>query len=133
MTVSFKLTMGMTLFHAQTMKELRIDKVIELDKVIEQSYNEDSQEYKELCKEYTQVIGFARELDKTEFDKELMKELAREAKEVQKETIEQIEQVVKNCYYQGTTAYISFGGYMINPKEFCAIPLDGFDIQFNKK
>lgn len=119
--------MGMTLFHAQTMKELRIDKVIE------QSYNEDSQEYKELCKKYTQVIGFARELDKTEFDKELMKELAREAKEVQKETIEQIEQVVKNCYYQGTTAYISFGGYMINPKEFCAIRLDGFDIQFNKK
>ncbi|WAX12227.1 hypothetical protein CS266P3_00030 [Clostridium phage CS266P3] len=50
------------------MKELWIDKVIE------QSYNEDSQEYKELCKEYTQVIGFARELDKTEFDKELMKE-----------------------------------------------------------
>ena len=41
MTVSFKLMMGMTLFHAQTMKELRIDKVIE------QSYNEDSQEYKE--------------------------------------------------------------------------------------
>lgn len=109
------------------MKELRIDKVIE------QSYNEDSQEYKELCKEYTQVIGFARELDKTEFDKKLMKELAREAKEVQKETIEQIEQVVKNCYYQGTTAYISFGGHMINPKEFCAIRLDGFDIQFNKK
>lgn len=127
MTVSFKLKMGMTPFHAQTMKELRIDKVIE------QSYNEDSQEYKELCKEYTQVIGFARELDKTEFDKELMKELAREAKEVQKETIEQIEQVVKNCYYQGTTAYISFGLIIYPPKEFCAIRLDGFDIQFNKK
>lgn len=117
----------MTLFHAQTMKELRIDKVIE------QSYNEDSQEYKVLCKEYTQVIGFARELDKTEFDKELMKELAKEAKEVQKETIEQIENVVKQCYLEGKNAYISFGGYMINPKEFCAISLDGFDIQFNKK
>lgn len=127
MTVSFKLTIGMTLFHAQTMKELRIDKVIE------QSYNEDSQEYKVLCNEYTQVIGFARELDKTEFDKELMKELAREAKEVQKETIEQIENVVKQCYLEGKNAYISFGGYMINPKEFCAIRLDGFDIQFNKK
>lgn len=127
MTVSFKLTIGMTLFHAQTMKELRIDKVIE------QSYNEDSQEYKVLCNEYTQVIGFARELDKTEFDKELMKELAREAKEVQKETIEQIENVVKQCYLEGKNAYISFGGYMINPKEFCAISLDGFDIQFNKK
>ena len=109
------------------MKELRIDKEIE------QCYDENSQEYKDLCKEYTEVIGFAREIDKTEFDKELMKELAREAKEVQKETIEQIEQVVKNCYYQGTTAYIMFGGYMINPKDFCAIRLDGFDIQFNKK
>ena len=127
MTVSFKLTMGMTLYHANTMKELRIDKEIE------QCYDENSQEYKDLCKEYTEVIGFAREIDKTEFDKELMKELAREAKEVQKETIEQIEQVVKNCYYQGTTAYIMFGGYMINPKDFCAIRLDGFDIQFNKK
>ena len=127
MQISFKLTMSMTLYHANTMKELRIDKVIE------QSYNEDSQEYKDLCKEYTEVIGFARELDKTEFDKELMKELAREAKEVQKETIEQIEQVVKNCYYQGTTAYISFGGYMINPKEFCAIRMGSFHAQFSKK
>lgn len=127
MTVSFKLMMGMTLFHAQTMKELRIDKVIE------QSYNEDSREYKELCKEYTNVIGFVRELDKTEFDKELMKELAKQAEQLEMETVKQIENTVKQCYLQGTTAYISFGGYMINPKEFCAIRLDGFDIQFNKK
>lgn len=117
----------MTLYHAQTMKELRIDKEIE------QSYNEDSQEYKELCKEYAETIGFARELDKDEFDKELLKELARQAEQLEMETVKQIENTVKQCYLQGTTAYISFGGYMINPKEFCAIRIDGFNAYFRKK
>lgn len=127
MQVSFKLTMSMTLYHANTMKELRIDKEIE------QSYNEDSQEYKELCKEYEEVVGFARELDKYEFDKELLKELAKQAEQLEMETVEQIENTVKQCYLQGTTAYILFGGYMINPKEFCAIRIGGFHAQFSKK
>ena len=127
MTVSFKLTMGMTLFHAQTMKELRIDKVIE------QSYNEDSQEYKDLCKEYTEVIGFERELDKDKFDKELLNELAKQAEQFEMEAVKQVEDTVKQCYLKGTTAYITFGGYMINPKEFCAIRIDGFNAQFSKK
>lgn len=127
MTVSFKLTMSMVLYHAQTMKELRIDKEIK------QSYNEDSQEYKELCKEYTEIIGFERELDKDEFDKELLKELAKQAEQLEMETVKQIENTVKQCYLQGTTAYIMFGGYMINPKEFCAIRISGFHAQFSKK
>lgn len=127
MQISFKLTMSMTLYHANTMKELRIEKEIE------QSYNEDSREYKELCKEYTNVIGFARELDKDEFDKELLKELAKQAEQLEMETVKQIENTVKQCYLQGTTAYVIFGGYMINPKEFCAIRIGGFHAQFSKK
>ena len=105
----------MTLYHAQTMKELRIDKEIE------QSYDEDSQEYKELCKEYTNIIGFTRELDKDVFDKKLLEELVKQDEQLEMETVKQIEDTVKQCYLQGTTAYITFGGYMINPKEFCAI------------
>ena len=127
MQVSFKLTMSMTLYHANTMKELRIDKEIE------QSYNEDSQEYKELCEVYKEIVGFARELDKDEFDKELLKELAKQAEQLEMETVKKIEDTVKQCYFQGTTAYILFGGYMINPKEFCAIRIDGFHTQFSKK
>lgn len=119
--------MGMTLFHAQTMKELRIDKEIE------QSYNEDSQEYKKLCEEYKEIVGFARELDKDGFDKELLKELAKQAEQLEMETVKKIEDTVKQCYFQGTTAYILFGGYMINPKEFCAIRIGGFHAQFSKK
>lgn len=127
MQISFKLTMSMTLYHADTMKELCIDKEIE------QSYNEDSREYKELCKEYTNTIGFTRELDKDEFDKELLKELAKQAEQLEMETVKQIENTVKRCYLQGTTAYILFGGYMINPKDFCAIRMGGFHVQFSKK
>ena len=127
MQISFKLTMSMTLYHANTMKELRIDKEIE------QSYDEDSQEYKDLCKEYMDIIGFTRELDKDEFDKELLKELAKQAEQLEMETIKQIENTVKQCYLQGTTAYIMFGGYMINPKEFCAIRIGGFNAYFRKK
>lgn len=117
----------MTLYHAQTMKELKIDNVVE------QCYHEESQKYKDLCEEYKEIIGFDRESDKDKFDKELMKELARDALKVQKETIESIENAVKDCFYQGTTAYISFGGYMINPKEFCAIRVETFDVQISKK
>ena len=117
----------MTLYHANTMKELRIDKEIK------QSYNEDSQEYKDICKEYTEVIGFERELDKDKFDKELLNELAKQAKQFEMESVKEIENTVKQCYLQGTTAYIMFGGYMINPKEFCAIRISDFHAQFSKK
>lgn len=127
MQISFKLKMSMTLYHANTMKELCIDKEIE------QSYDEDSQEYKELCKEYTNIIGFERELDKDEFDKELLKELAKQAEQLEMETVKKIEDTVKQCYLKGTTAYIMFGGYMINPKEFCAIRIGGFNAYFRKK
>lgn len=127
MQISFKLKMSMTLYHANTMKELCIDKEIE------QSYDEDSVEYKELCKEYTNIIGFERELDKDEFDKELLKELVKQAEQLEMETVKQIENTVKQCYLQGTTAYIMFGGYMINPKEFCAISIGGFNAYFRKK
>lgn len=127
MQISFKLTMSMTLYHADTMKELCIDKEIE------QCYDENSQEYKELCKEYAEIVGFARELDKDEFDKELLKELAKQAEQLEMETVKQIENTVKQCYLQGTTAYILFGGYMINPKDFCAIRMGGFHVQFSKK
>ena len=117
----------MTLYHANTMKELCIDREVE------QSYNEDSQEYKDLCKEYTEVIGFERELDKDKFDKELLKELARQAEQFEMKSVKQVENAVKQCYLKGTTAYIMFGGYIINPKEFCAIRIGDFHEQFSKK
>lgn len=127
MTINVRVSMGMTLYHAQTMKEMKINNVIE------QSLDEDSAEFSEMCATYEDVTGFERESNKEEFDKLLVEELIERAKEEQKARVELIENTVRNCYYQGTTAYVTFGGYMINPKEFCAIRVDGFDIQVNKQ
>ena len=127
MNLSFKLTMGMTLYHKYTMKELKISNVIE------QSYDENGKEYREICKRCENEIGFKREQDVAGYDKAVLAILSEEAREAQMGIINHIEDVVKNCYYQGTTAYVSFGGYMINPNDFCAIRVDGFDIKFSKK
>ena len=127
MVLSLVVNLGMTLFHTQTMKELIIDDEIK------QSFDENSQEYKNICQEYAEQIGFEREEDKDKFDEGIMKILVSQAKEEQLKTIEQIEEVIRNCYYQDTSAYVSFGGYLINPKHFCAIRVDGFDIKVNKR
>lgn len=126
MKVGVKVKMGMTLFHAQTMKELRIDNVIE------KCYDEDSPEYKNLCDEYTEIIGFKREEDKVAFDKELLIELAKEVKSREMETIKTIEETIKTCYLKNTSAYVTFAGHIINPKDFCAVRIDGFNVQFSK-
>lgn len=127
MKVGVKVKMGMTLFHAQTMKELRIDNVIE------KCYDEDSQEYKNICDEYTEVIGFEREEDKVAFDKELLTELAKEVKSVELEKINSIERTIRMCYFNDTSAYVNFAGYIINPKNFCAVRVDEFNVRFLKK
>lgn len=126
MNVGFELKMSMTLYHSQTMKELKIDKVIK------QEYNEESKEYKQMCEDYTEIVGFNREENEDKFDKILLNELVEQAKNVEQETIETIEEVVKNCYYKGATAFITFGGYFINPKDFCAIRLNGFNVEVYK-
>lgn len=127
MKISLKVKMSMTLFHAQTMRELRIDKVVG------QSYNEEDEGYKQMCNMYRDVIGFDRAKDADKFDEMLMKELANEAQEIEKETIQTIENTIKNCYLKNTSGFVSFGGYLINPKEFCAVRLDGFSMEFSKK
>ena len=78
------------------------------------------------------MIGVERELDKDKFEKELLNELAKQAEQFEMATVNEIENTVKQCYFHGTTAYIMFGGYMINPKEFCGIRIDGFHTQFSK-
>ncbi len=126
MKVGVKIKMGMTLFHAQTMKELRIDNTIEV------CYDEESPEYKNLCDEYTEIIGFKREEDKVAFDKELLIELAKEVKSRELEKIEKIEKTIRICYLNDTSAYVDFAGHIINPKDFCAVRVDGFNVQFSK-
>lgn len=129
MQVSFKVSLSMELLHKLTMQKLVINEDVE------RVYDEDSEEYTELCNDYCKVIGFSREEDKDRFDKELMKLLAKNSKQVSEEKIKTIVDVVKRTFMYKEEVYsvIMFGGYIINPSDFCAIKVGKIDVSINKK
>lgn len=126
MKLGFRLEASMTLFHKQTMKELNVKQTIAKE------YDEDSQEYKELVIMYNDTIGFEREMDEKEYDKQLIVLLSEDAKKNIKESIQTIEEVIKTCYYKDVPAYVEFAGYIINPKDFCAVKVNGIDFHATK-
>ncbi len=129
MQVSFKVSLSMELLHKLTMQKLVINEDIE------RVYDEDSEEYTELCNEYCNLIGFSREEDKDTFDKELMLLLAKNSKQSSEEKIKTIIDVTKRSFMYGekVCSVIMFGGYTINPKDFCAIKVGKIDVSINKK
>lgn len=129
MQVSFKVSLSMELLHKLTMQKLVINEDVE------RVYDEDSEEYTELCNDYCNVIGFDREEDKDRFDKELMMLLARNSKQASEEKIKTIIDVAKRTFMYKEEVYsvIMFGGYIINPKDFCAIKVGKIDVSINKK
>lgn len=129
MQVSFKVSLSMELLHKMTMQKLVINEDIE------RVYDEDSEEYTELCNEYCNLIGFSREEDKNRFDKELMMLLAKNSKQASEEKIKTIIDVTKRTFMYKEEVYsvIMFGGYIINPKDFCAIKVGKIDVSINKK
>lgn len=129
MQVSFKVSLSMELLHKMTMQKLVINENIE------RVYDEDSEEYTELCNDYCNVIGFDREEDKDRFDKELMKLLAKNSKQGSEEKIKTIIDVAKRTFMYKEEVYsvIMFGGYIINPSDFCAIKVGKIDVSINKK
>ena len=126
MKLGFRLEASMTLFHKQTMKELNVKQTIAKE------YDEDSQEYKELVIMYNDTIGFEREKDEKEYDKQLVVLLSEDAKKNIKESLQAIEKAIKTCYYKDVPAYVEFAGYIINPKDFCAVKVNGIDFHATK-
>lgn len=129
MQVSFKASLSMELLHKMTMQKLVINEDIE------RVYDENSEEYTELCNDYCNVIGFDREEDKDRFDKELMMLLAKNSKQASEEKIKTIIDAAKRTFMYKEEVYsvIMFGGYIINPKDFCAIKVGKIDVSINKK
>lgn len=104
MKLGFRLEASMTLFHKQTMKELNVKETIAKE------YDEDSKEFKELVTMYNDTIGFDREEDEKEFDKQLVILLSENAKETIKESLQCIEKAIKMCYYKDVPAMLSLQG-----------------------
>lgn len=127
MKLCAEIKMSMTLYHKQTMQKLNIDKVIR------QEYDENSPEYHALCVNYREAIGFSRKGSEDQFDSALLKLLVEDSIKSNKEVIDNIVSAVKLCYKDKSTGWIEFGGVIINPNDFCAVQINEFKTNINKK
>lgn len=50
-----------------------------------------------------------------------------------RETIERINAVIKKCYLEDANAVVEFGGYIINPKQFCAVEIGEYKTNISKE
>lgn len=133
MNITITVDVKVTFYHKQTMKELVIDRSITKE------YNEESEEYLNLCRERESDIGFLRVENKTKFDEILSSILCDEAKEEWDERLNRIIELVRMVYKDDyltkryVTGYIELFGYVINPRDFCAVSVDRFDIKAIKR
>lgn len=127
MVLKYKVTCKMNLYHKDTLEKLTIDREIGGE------YNEESEEYKLICMDYEVMFGFKRDEDKASFDEMLLTELVKRAKQRMRETIERISAVIKKCYLGDVNAVIEFGGYIINPKQFCAVEIGEYKTNISKE
>lgn len=133
MNITITVDVKVTFYHKQTMKELVIDRSITKE------YNEESEEYLNLCRERESDIGFLRVENKTKFDEILSSMLCDEAKEEWDERLNRIIELVRMVYKDDyftkryVTGYIELFGYVINPRDFCAVSVDRFDIKAIKR
>lgn len=133
MNITITVDVKVTFYHKQTMKELVIDRNITKE------YNEESEEYLNLCRERESDIGFLRVENKTKFDEILSSMLCDEAKEEWDERLNRIIELVRGIYKDDyltkryVTGYIELFGYVINPRDFCAVSVDRFDIKAIKR
>lgn len=130
MQIEISVDVRVTFYHKQTMKELVIDNRIS------QKYNEDSEEYLSLCREYENDIGFPREGDKEKFDRLFSAMLCDRAREEWENRLNIITEVMRKAFLDGykdnVTGCIELCGYLLNPKDFCAVSVDRFNIRANK-
>jgi hypothetical protein len=129
MVLKYKVTCKMNLYHKDTLEKLTIDRTVHGE------YNEESEEYKLICSKYETKFGFMRDEDKTSFDEMLLTELVKQAKQTMKDSVNEIVQVIKRCYLEDekVTAVIEFGGYIINPKQFCAVEIGEYKTNISKE
>lgn len=104
-----------------------------VDNVVSKEYNEDSPEYEELCELWRNTIGFDREVDKDNFDKQLLTLIAEQAKQTLKTSVEKIVKTFKCVWIDARTpSFVEFGGYLLNPKDFSAIRISEIKTDISK-
>ena len=128
MKLKVEVTFSMVLYHRKTLNSFAIDRTFK------QEFDENSEEYKQVVFDYEKLTGTKRTKENADdFDSDLLTYIAEEFKNNQKEQIDKITNTVYNTYAEGKHCAISFGGYIIDVAEFCAIKINDFSARVSKQ
>lgn len=128
MKLKTEVTFSMVLYHRKTLNSFAIDRTIKKE------YDENSEEYKQLISNYEELTGTKRTKENADdFDSDLLTYIIEGVKNTQKEQVDKITDIVYNSYAEGKHCAISFGGYIIDAAEFCAIKINDFSARISKQ
>uniref|UniRef100_A0AAU8AYJ8 Uncharacterized protein n=1 Tax=Dulem virus 36 TaxID=3145754 RepID=A0AAU8AYJ8_9CAUD len=100
---------------------------------IVEEFDENSEEYKETCAVYENLIGFSREQNPNEFDKKLLEFLSRDARAELQSTIDKITSVVKKAFLNDVSGIIEFAGGIFRLSEISEVRFGTISVRFTKK
>ena len=105
-----------------------------IDNKITKEYDEDSEEYMEICMQYENMIGFPRRENEDKFDSRLLMILAEEAKKTEKTNIDKIA-IVCHTVFAGAskTGYVDLAGTIVKLEDFCAVRFTKIETRVYKK
>lgn len=102
---------------------------------INKEFDEFSEEYATICKEYESLVGYKREENKTKFDEELLKIVSEDLKNEQLASIDKIMDVIKTVYKdpKQNSGYVQIQTAVVNVKDFSCIRIKNFDVRISKR
>ena len=129
MNITITVDVNVTFYHKLTMEKIVIDKIIK------EKYNEDSEEYLNLCRAYESELGFEREENKEKFDKAVSELLCKRLEGEWSDRLSKITDVVRTSFLDSSdhvTGCVELCGCILNPKDFCAMSVNRFGIRASK-
>lgn len=114
------------LYHKMTLKEHVINKRIR------QEFDENKKEYRNVCREYENKVGWKREENPDEFDREILKLISQKMGEAEQAFINKVMNTVRECYLAGKSGYIEVMGHIINIQDFSDICVKDYTIKLSK-
>lgn len=106
--------------------------MLNIDKVIKQEFDEYSEEYKQICKEFELESGMKRDSDRDKFDRMLLGNLIELSKESCKEKVNDLSMIFKQHCKSNATGYIEFGGWIIKLQDYSAVIFRDLKVNISK-
>lgn len=129
MNITITVDVNVTFYHKKTMEKIVIDKIIK------EKYNEDSEEYLSFCRAHESEVGFGREENKEKFDKAISELLCQRLEEEWSDRLSKITDAVRTSFldsFDHVTGCVELCGCILNPKDFCAMSVNRFNIRASK-